>query len=82
MDPNHHRYPPGVHLSALTERNSRRVWSDDASDVGKTAITRITVPFLICSELHEYKPNLCRNRPGIFVGSHQLRNPRVLKGYP
>ncbi len=34
MDPHHHRYPHGVHLSALTERNSRRVWSDDASDAG------------------------------------------------
>ncbi len=39
MDPYHHRYPHGVHLSALNERNSRRVWSDDASDAGEAAIT-------------------------------------------
>ncbi len=38
MDPHHRRYPHGVHLSALTERNSRRVWSDDASDAGEAAI--------------------------------------------
>ena len=46
MDPHHHRYPHGVHLSALTERNSRRVWSDDASDAGEAVITNKNCSFL------------------------------------
>ncbi len=45
MDPHYHRYPHGVHLSALTERNSRRVWSDDASNAEEAAITNKNCSF-------------------------------------
>ena len=47
MAPHHHRYPHGVHLSALNERNSRRVWSDDASDAGEAAITNKNCSFFM-----------------------------------